>query len=167
MGVGEWEKGEGGSKGGRVRERGVKCAHHPWARIIHEVHWLSMGASSVKCAGCPWACIVHGHISSMSAYWLWVGGSLSSVGAHRLWVHMVCSWGGSSFVVAGCCHPWVGRCHLWVVGKGVVVPMHCHLHGQAPVHGCWVPFVGTGHCSWALGPLQVVGCGPWGSFMCG
>ena len=158
--VREWEKGEGGSKGGRVRERGVKCTHRPWARIVHEVRWSSVGAH------CPW-CIL-----SMGVHHLWAhiarehvsvmgGGSLLSVGTHHLWVHMVCSWGGLSFMVADhCCRP-------WVVGKGDVVPMCCRLHGQAPVRGRWVPFVGTGHRLWALGPLQVVGGGWWGSFACG
>ena len=145
--------------GGGVRERGGSemCS--------------SMGTHHL------WACIFCGHISSVSAYQSWVGGHC------HLWAHIIHGhvWfvGGEVMSSVGTHHSWwwVIVVHGWgavicvgwssVGGEGVVVPGCCRLHGQAPVHECQVPFVGTGHCSWALGPLQVVSCGPWGSFMCG
>ena len=46
-------------------------------------------------------------------------------------------------------------------GRGVVGPGHCHLHGQAPVCGCWVSLVGARYRLWGLGVV----CGCWVLFV--
>ena len=55
----------------------------------------------------------------------------------------------------------MGRCQLQVVGRGVVVPGHCCLHGKAPVCGHWVSLVGASYCLWGLGVV----CGCWVLFV--
>ena len=53
------------------------------------------------------------------------------------------------------------RCQLQVVGRGVVVSGHHHLHGQAPVHGRWVLLAGASFRLWGLGVV----CGRWVLFV--
>ena len=115
------------------------------------------GRASFVGAHRSWACIMRGRVWVVGMHLAW-----ARMGRGRVWVvgGVVVGCGRSSFVVAGRCHPWVGRCRLrdgrpWVVGRGVVVvPGRCRL---GVVCGRWVSFVGAGCCSCALGTLWVLG----------
>ena len=157
--------------GGEVHSSFVGM-HRPWARIgrgwgvvvvrgralawFVGTHgsWARMGRGRAWVVGAhgSWACMGRGRAWVVGTHWSWprirrghvsVGGGIV-VGRAR----SSCMGGGLLCLcvlvihVEGCCCPWVGHCHLWVEGRGVIlVPGHCRL---GVICGCWVLLMGVG-----------------------